>query len=511
MLVRSRRRIIANYRPLVVAESLVLYGETVVAVGNYEDMKNALAGSDYTELESEYVLAPGFVDAHAHPDSLGYNLVLGGKMETSSVKDVLEKLGESRVVAGWVVPPRIDPSSLREGRMPYYWEIDAYVRDKPVLIQHISGHMASLNSVGIALAREVLGQIRFGDLEKGWLYEEDLWRLLTHIRSSMREPELEEALLLGLREFESKGVTAVGAAGLSFREVEALKRLDKEGKLPIRVYGYVIYTGGPDFDYDYVEKLLYETWGDRSSRFRINGLKVILDGALGPRTAYLSSDYSDEPGRRGFLNYNEEELEKVFAEASRRNLQVAVHVIGDAALEVALRVARRVRDLYLRLEHVSLVRDDQLGYIKELGPVLVVQPHFVISDKWMTQRVGCDRIRWVYRFKELADVAVTAYSTDAPVEPVDPFETVYAAVTRGLYDDVDYARASLRNAVTVAEALAHYTVDAGLALGDPRLGCLLPGCYADIVELSDDPLLQYDPVKVRGLKASVVKLIKGSK
>ena len=510
VLVRSKRRVIANYRPLVVVESIVVHGETVVAVGRYEDVKRALAGSEYTEVDSEYVLAPGFVDAHAHPDSLGYNLVLGGKMEASSIKDVLERLGESRAVAGWVIPPRLDPSSLREGRMPYYWEIDTYVRDKPVLLQHISGHMASLNSMGLELAREVLGQIKFGDLEKGWIYEEDLWRLLTHIRSSMREPELEEALLLGLREFESKGVTAVGAAGLSRREVEALKRLDEEGKLPIRVYGYVMYTGGPDFDFDYVERLVNETWKDSSSKFRVNGLKVILDGALGPRTAYLSDDYSDEPGRRGFLNYSEEELEKVFAEASRRSLQVAVHVIGDAALEVALRAARRVRSLRLRLEHVSLVRDDQLRHLGELGPVLVVQPHFVIADKWITQRVGWGRVWWVYRFKELESVAVTAYSTDAPVEPVDPFETVYAAVTRGLYDGVDYARATLRNAVTVAEALAHYTVDAGLALGDPRLGCLLPGCYADIVELSDDPLLQYDPAEVRGLKARVVKLIKGS-
>ncbi|MGC9122231.1 MAG: hypothetical protein ACP5HP_04755, partial [Thermogladius sp.] len=74
VLVRSKRRVIANYRPLVVAESIVVHGDEVVAVGRYEDVKRALAGSEYTEVDSEYVLAPGFVDAHAHPDSLGYNL-----------------------------------------------------------------------------------------------------------------------------------------------------------------------------------------------------------------------------------------------------------------------------------------------------------------------------------------------------------------------------------------------------------------------------------------------------
>lgn len=508
ILVRSKRRVIYCYKPLVTGEALLVYNGVVVAAGDYESLKKSLASEDYEVVESDSVLAPGFVDAHAHPDSLGYNLLLGGTITTGGLGSLLVRLrGESRSIAGWVIAPRVDPSKLEEGRMPYSWEIDAFIDDKPVLIQHISGHMAALNKKGVELALSILGSIGYGDLEKGWIYEDDLWRLLTHIRSSMSAGEISEALLLGLREFEAHGVTAVGAAGLSQREIDVLLQLDSEGRLPIRVYGYVMYEKG--LDISRVEKLVEETWSRPDRRFRVNGLKIILDGALGPRTAFLSSDYNDAPGRRGFSSYNAEELGSLLEEASRRGVQVAVHVIGDGALDTVLEALKKTGNTLMRLEHVSLVRDDQLTELKKFKPILVLQPRFIISDSWITQRLGWERASWVYRLRDLGEASITAYSTDAPVEPVNPFETIYAALTRGSLDGIDYSIPTIRNSVTVLEALGHYTVDSAAALGDPRLGCLLPGCYADIVELSENPILWSDIVALRRIKARVLKLIKG--
>lgn len=508
ILVRSKRRVINCYKPLVTGEALLVSNGVVVATGDYESLKKSLVGEDYEVVESGNVLAPGFVDAHAHPDSLGYNMLLGGSIATGSLRSLLERVaGESRSIAGWVIAPRVDPSKLEEGRMPYSWEIDAFIDDKPVLIQHVSGHMATLNKRGLELALSILGSIKYGDLEKGWIYEDDLWRLLSHIRSSMSETEISKALLLGLREFEAHGVTAVGAAGLSQREINIFLQLDSEGKLPVRVYGYIMYEKG--LDMSRVEKLVEETWSRPGRRFRVNGLKIILDGALGPRTAFLSSEYNDAPGRRGFLNYNVGELESVLEEASRRGIQVAVHVIGDGALDMVIKALRKAGNTLIRLEHVSLVRDDQLTELKTFKPILVLQPHFIISDSWITRRLGWERASWVYRLRDLAEASITAYSTDAPVEPVNPFETICAALTRGSLDGIDYSTSTIRNSVTVLEALGHYTVDSAVALGDPRLGCLLPGCYADIVELSEDPIIRSDPVTLRQIKANVLKLIKG--
>ncbi len=110
-----------------------------------------------------------------------------------------------------------------------------------------------------------------------------------------------------------------------------------------------------------------------------------------------------------------------------------------------------------RIEHASVLREDLIKRVRELGIALAVQPHFVITDWWVVSRVGADRARYVYPFKTLIDNGVMlGFSTDAPpVEPLNPWETVYAAVTRGCHEGIELCRYTENEKVSVQ---THFTI-----------------------------------------------------
>ncbi|MEM4843316.1 MAG: amidohydrolase family protein, partial [Ignisphaera sp.] len=156
------------------------------------------------------------------------------------------------------------------------------------------------------------------------------------------------------------------------------------------------------------------------------------------------------------------------------------------------------------IEHASIVRDDQLSKLK--GFRIAIQPHFIISDFWIVDRVGIERARYVYRIKSLLDSdIVLGFSTDAPVEDVNPWKTIYAAVTRGIFEDIELAKYTYSEAIDVVEALHLYTKGSGQLLLRNDIGCLEPGCLADINIVDRDPIgLDLHELKnIRSLKVFV--------
>lgn len=486
-LITSREGIFASYIPLIVVEAIAVAGDSVIAVGDLDSLNRAF-GDEANVIEARGPIAPGFVDSHLHISGIATSAK--HPRAVSGPTDVGTLLSELREIAAsfgeWLVSPRINHELLRERRLPRREEIDEYLRDMPVLIVHYSGHLGVLNTVGVRRAREM--GIKQIDEDSGVIYEDSLMKLLGFIKRKWKESEdYMKYLMKALRSLYGAGITAVGDMGCDIEDLRALADLDKSGRLLVRSYEYLLYT---EENRQYFPKLLEEAMeiarGGR--RIRLAGVKVLLDGALGTWTARLSAPYSDNPGARGTLNYSAEDLINLLKIVDEKRLQLAIHAIGDEAVEIALRVlASSERASSHRIEHASLVRDDLLELIGGIKPMIAVQPHFVITDKWMEERVG-ERIRWVYRFRELARRTAIGISTDAPVEPFEPFETIYAAVTRGVYDGIGYGSVTIKEALTTLEALYYYTRGSAKLLGDERLGCLLPGCYADLVELSSNPL-----------------------
>ncbi|HPP37092.1 MAG TPA: amidohydrolase family protein, partial [Thermosynergistes sp.] len=138
----------------------------------------------------------------------------------------------------------------------------------------------------------------------------------------------------------------------------------------------------------------------------------------------------------------------------------------------------------------SLSRPDQIERMARMGVAVTVQPHFVLTDWWLPERVGHQRAKWIYPFRSIMKAEVpVGFGTDSPVEPIDPFETLYAAVTRGKFEAHSVYEMSKEEALTVEESLYCYTFGSAYVMGEEKLlGSLEEGKIADFVVVEDDPL-----------------------
>lgn len=496
--------VITSYKPFKKCGAVFIAGDQIVLCRDKETIKKI---AREIGVEPEYyrgVVAPGFIDAHMHIDSLGILLSTNNLEKISTRKELLEKLAVGKKLGEWIIGRGFDHNLfMDEKKPPTLKDLDSIFKDEPVFVIHKSGHMGIVNSVALDILLKISGNTMRNkiDIRNGWIFEDAVTILYNYIIDNLSPQTYMNLLEESISYVREKGVVAIGVAGCNWKCLEALKKLDEAGKIPIHIYVYMFIHKLEEIDKVAREALISRNHG---RRLRINGVKIILDGALGTRTAYLSQPYSDDRSNRGLLLCDPEQLEKIMYRANNLGLQLAVHCIGDACLDhvlhILLKISRDTQFLRHRVEHASLVRDDQLRIINEVKPVIVVQPRFVLSDKWLIDRIGYERVKWAYRFKSLSEKTFIALSTDSPVEPIDPRETIYAAVTRGINEGLSYGIITANEKIELIEALYAYTRGSAYALNDDKLGCLYEGCYADPILMNKNPLVIDDPKEILSLK-----------
>jgi predicted amidohydrolase YtcJ len=235
---------------------------------------------------------------------------------------------------------------------------------------------------------------------------------------------------------------------------------------------------------------------------KVGFIKILADGSLGARTAALNKAYSDDHKTRGLMLYTRKKLNQMIMKAHSAGLQLGVHAIGDRAVENVLDAYRKAlrkvprRNHRHRIEHCAILNPKLIDDMKRLGLVASVQPHFVISDFWTTDRVGSERARSAYPFRTLLKKGVVVASgSDCPVEQISPILGIWAAVTR---------KDKAEEVLAVEEALKTYTVNAAYASFDEKKkGTIEPGKLADLTILSDDPM-GVPADKIRNLAVEMV-------
>jgi predicted amidohydrolase YtcJ len=216
------------------------------------------------------------------------------------------------------------------------------------------------------------------------------------------------------------------------------------------------------------------------------GVKTFVDGAFGPRTAWLEEPYADLPGESGIPIRRGSELVDFLGRCAQEGRQPAVHAIGDRAVGEVLHAIDGLgghRPVVPRIEHASLVPPGLLPLLDRVRPALVVQPGFVWSDDWLAQRLGPSRARWAYPFRTLTEHGhLLVGSSDAPYDPVDPWRGLAAATSRTAPGGGS-ANPTADEALSPSQALDLYTRNAGRVFGEPDLGSLEAGARADLVLL----------------------------
>ena len=472
-----------------IGTSLAIKDGLILAVGDEGSMRKFVGDETHViDLEGRAVL-PGLSDSHVHGLALGRRLRWADLGGASSIPELVEGLKQhlGRVGPGeWVIGFGWDHEKFSERRLPTKEDLDRVSADRPVVAFRKCWHLCVLNSAALrALGNRLPELVEDGfaltDPETGeptGILVEDGLSVLKEVMPEPSKQEVAEAVEKAIGEALSKGLTCLHWIAERPEELSAIMALRALGRLRIRLYLL--------FPVSMVEHLLAlglrTGFGD--PWVRIGAVKVVLDGSLGARTAYLREPYSDEPGERGRLLYTEEELARLALRAHEAGLQLAIHAIGDGAVELALKVLSglpggpsRMRH---RIEHASVLDPGMIKMMASLGVVASVQPHFIVSDFWVEERLGPHRARWTYPFKSMLEAGVVlAAGSDAPIEPIDPLEGIRAAVGEAQRPE---------ERLSLWEALTAYTYGPAYASFQEHFsGSLGPGKAADLTVLSCGP------------------------
>jgi predicted amidohydrolase YtcJ len=456
----------------------------IVAVG--DDAKiAALAGPDTRCIDlAGRTVTPGFIDSHLHLLWYGRQLLHEADLVGStSVDDILGRLREiAKNSEGWIQGHGFDQDKLRERRFPTRAELDTLSATRPILVSRICGHAVVVNSAALALVSDA--ERRAGDAGTGLYTEGDAGAFYRRI-PPLSEPEMEAAAQAACRVALRSGITSVQTLLDSPDQMIAYSRLRRRhGKLPIRI------TGMPP--YDCVEQLhrhgVMTTFGDEW--LNIGAAKLFSDGSLGAQTALLAEPYADQPETRGIRIYDPEDLKRKAADAQAKGFQLAIHAIGDQAvretldaIEFALNSTGESNEHHRhRVEHASVTPPDCLQRMAKRQIVCTLQPQFVTSDTWTARRLGPSRTPWAYPFRTMLDAGVpVTLSSDCPVERLDAFQAIAAAVGR-------HPWSAPGEELTPEQAIRAYCLGSAYAgHAEQRVGSLEVGKLADFVILSGDP------------------------
>ena len=485
-------------------------GEIRVADGRIEAIGDDLGGArgaDVVDLDGGFVL-PGFIETHMHPLWYGANLrhVRVTTPPCRTIEDVVAALAArardtppGEVIRAW----GYDDTAIADERGLTAADLDRASVRHPILVHHLSYHALYASSLALSIAgvgaetpEPVGGTItrREDGTPTGELRERPAERLV--LDRFPEGPEIwHEAVPRVMAELAAVGVTTVHDLWVHVPEVwEAYRAAHAAGELAVRVRAYaaaeVLDTLG-----------LEPNAGD--DRLRLGGMKIISDGSIQLHTACLCKPYFDRPAERGAMILPPAELGELVERAHRRGHQLAIHAIGDCAIDAALdAVAEALRAVPRaghrhRLEHTTTLRDDQIARLVALGmgASLFVNHVFYWGDRHRERFLGPERAERIAPIRSVAAAGLPfALHCDCPVTPVDPLFTMSVAVerkTRGGH------LLGERERVDFATALGGYTTGAAwLGFDEDRKGVLAPGRYADFVVLDRDPFA-VEPAAIR--------------
>lgn len=480
------------------AEAFLVENGIIAAVGEAGEIRRK-AGRDAELLDAgEALVTPGLSDCHIHLTAQARQDLYVNLEGLPSFGAALEKLREraAKVQKGsWIRGVNTNEEAWEEVVRPNRALLDALGLDNPVVISRYCGHVHVANTK--ALVRGGLWDSADPNVVRGTdgtptgvLNEGAAGPLIASIAEECEKPGTITALLEETcRKLASLGITAAHACDAPSyalgEDIRAFQELEEQGRLPLRILCY--HDALPNFSF---------RSGFGSERVRYAGFKVFCDGSIGGHTAAMSAPYADNPATSGQLNHDDEELYTLLAAARKRDIQVQIHVIGDLAIDQAVRTVERVaRELGLpklpyRFNHCTYCPQDLVKRMKRLGITVDAQPVQPFRNRRMAPaRLGNERLPFSYAYRRFFDEGlVVTGSSDGPIEDLNPWAGIWAAVNRTDENGAPMRYSPPDDRLTLDEALRMYTVNPWIAVGrGNELGRILPGYGADFTVLDCDP------------------------
>ena len=460
---------------------------------DFEGQVTSSAGEVERVSMPEAYFFPGFVDAHIHLVQIGFRELTLDLTGTGSVRSLVERVareietlppGQVLYGRGWI------ETGWPEGRMPTAEDLDVVSPENAVILERADGHAVVANSAAL-LAAGISGETpdpAGGAIERhvtgaptGLLIDTAANAVMALVAAPSEE-DLIAAYVIGAEEYVSRGWTGAYNVSVEPDHAPLLKRLDLEGRMPLRLANAFEATG-----FDLAARRDFET-----PTITNRAVKLYMDGALGSRGALLMAPYSDRPDMTGLSLMAPEALSQVMREADQAGVQLAIHAIGDLANRYvidAFEAGQHSADLRWRIEHTQILNPEDIQRLADLGLIASMQPSHAIGDlKFAPDRLGLQRLRGAYAWQSLIDAgALVVGGSDAPVEVGSPLIEFYAAVARKDLEGDDGDGWHPEEALTREQALALFTSAAAYAsFQEEDLGTLEVGKLADITGFDRD-------------------------
>jgi predicted amidohydrolase YtcJ len=468
---------------------IVIQGEWIMAVGKRE-VTPIPPGSEVYNITGMTV-TPGMIDSHCHFLSMG--IAMKTKIDLSKTRSLSEAIVKlkKRVTetkkGEWILGGGWDESKWPENRYINRYDLDPIAPDNPVMLRRVCGHLISIN----AMAMELAGITKDTESPEGGQVDKDLQgeptgilrdcrQLVMHVIPKPTQDDYIDGLAIASDHALSLGCTGVHDAGLEGPEIRAYQEAYRQGKLRVRanlmIKGEAAKAAG--------SLGLLTGFGDEM--LLVGPVKLMMDGSLGARTAALFDPYEDEPTTKGILRMIPEALTELVENAHNKGLQVAIHAIGDLAVEhsinsisEALRQNPRKNHRH-RIEHCEIMTANNIERIMQLGIVPDMQPNFI--GEWSgpgsmyNQRLGDKRERMSNPYRWMLDEGIPiAFGSDGM--PFDPMYGIWSAVNHPIRN----------NRITLEEAVRCYTLNSAYAgFEEKMIGSIEPGKLADLAVFKSD-------------------------
>lgn len=493
-------------------EAVVVKDGKIVFTGKESGIKNWQGDSTRIINLKGRTLLPGFVDSHSHLATIvslwrSVNLAPFPIGVVQSLDDIMQKLREEvlKKPGSFIFATGYDETSFLtvEKRHPTRTELDAISKDVPIVLLHTTLHMGVANSKALELAGITDGNVQ--NLVGGKFLKDDKGRLngifeeraVFSILPILPMPSPKEAmndLKEALNYYMSNGITTAQEGYAMPESYELLKKADEAGLLPIDVVAYLKWTS-----FDQVSKTNNFLLGQYHNRFKVGGVKIVLDGSPQIKTAYVSAPFhicpADGRSCNGYAQMDYETFSSYIRKFHENNVQTIVHCNGDSAAGLMIRAMKEAeqnkgkRDLRFTMIHAQMVRPDQLVEMKKLGvfPSFFPSHTYYWGDWHRSEIMGEERAAKISPLKSARDKGlIFGIHTDAPIIPVSQLDAIQRAVSRTTRSGYVLGASERIDVYTALKASTIW--GAYMYREENRKGSIKEGKLADLIILDKNPL-----------------------
>ena len=498
------------------AQAVAMTHGRFAGVGSNEDMEGLIGPETKIIDVGGKTVLPGFIDGHIHVLSSGVKHVNMADCDVRTLTEIQAGLKERAAktpAGGWVQgfkfdDTKTDRTSSNEGRHLYREDLDAVTTDHPMMVAHRGGHVFYMNSAGLDAggyndeSEDPPGGRLGRDPDTGKLNGIVYERAIDHIRFGLIPVDTDEIRREGLRTIcnmlNEVGLTSVHDARVTAEEFQTYQDGKADGELSLRVYALMWYPQFPALKDAGIKTGL----GD--DLLRVGGIKMVADGAISTRTAYLSEPYEGSSCDHGILAMEADEIEQQVMDMHKAGFQVCIHANGDSTIDLVLTAYEKAQKAYPRsdarhrIEHCTLINPELLARMKAGGVVATPFCTFVYHHGEKMRYYGEKRLEWMFAQRSFIDAGVMSTgATDYPPGPFEPLLGIQSCVTR---IDSTGKEWGINQRISVEEALRLYTLNGAYASFEENIkGSVEIGKLADLVVLGSDPTM-IDPMGIKDIK-----------